>query len=180
MSLKTVVIGTLGLGILVTAIAILLSFTTGESQVPELIPTIVKLHQDRENPVEKAKDITRIDEIVVDIDNTAITDSWHSMLTCLKENCVPDDYFNFIMIIINEKSHELKYSNLVTNILITQRYWGTENIVEFSKALTAANTDVESLHDTAISGKWQQIVECNGECPEKDDLFFEMIGLLYK
>lgn len=178
MSLKTVVIGTLGLGILVTALAILLSFTTGESQTPELIPTIVKLYQDRDNSVEKAKDITKIDEIVTDIDNTEVTDAWLSMLDCLKETCVPDDYFNFIMIVINEKGHEIKYSNLLTNILITQRYWGTENIVEFSKALTAANTDIEALHNKAISSKWEEVVECNGVCPEKNDLFFQTIGLL--
>lgn len=178
MSLKTVVIGTLGLGILVTALAILLSFTTGESQTPELIPTIVKLYQDRDNSVEKAKDITKIDEIVTDIDNTEVTDAWLSMLDCLKETCVPDDYFNFIMIVINEKGHEIKYSNLLTNILITQRYWGTENIVEFSKALTAANTDIEALHNKAISSKWKEVVECNGVCPEKNDLFFQTIGLL--
>jgi hypothetical protein len=178
MSLKTVVIGTLGLGILVTALAILLSFTTGESQTPELIPTIVKLYQDRDNSVEKAKDITKIDEIVTDIDNTEITDAWLSILDCLKESCVPDDYFNFIMIVINEKGHEIKYSNLLTNILITQRYWGTENIVEFSRALTAANTDIEALHNKAISSKWQEVIECNGVCPEKNDLFFQTIGLL--
>jgi len=178
MSLKTVVIGTLGLGILVTAIAVLLSFTTGESQTPELIPTIVKLYQDRDNSVEKAKDITKIDEIVTDTDNTEITDAWLSMLDCLKEKCVPDDYFNFIMIVINEKGHEIKYSNLLTNILITQRYWGTENIVEFSKALTAATKDIEALHNKEVSAKWQEIIECNGECPEKNDLFFQTIGLL--
>ncbi|MBD3303869.1 hypothetical protein GF343_01890 [Candidatus Woesearchaeota archaeon] len=178
MSLKTVVIGTLGLGILVTALAILLSFTTGESQTPELIPTIVKLYQNRDNSVEKAKDITKIDEIVTDIDNPEITEAWLSMLDCLKETCVPDDYFNFIMIVINEKGHEIKYSNLLTNILITQRYWGTENIVEFSKALTAANQDIDALHNKAASSKWNEVVECNGVCPEKNDLFFQTIGLL--
>ena len=178
MSLKTVVIGTLGLGILVTAIAILLSFTSGESPTPELIPTIADLHQHRINSVEKAKDIAKIDEIVTDIDNTAITDAWLSMLDCLKEKCVPDDYFNFIMVVINEKSHDIKYSNLLTNMLVTQRYWGTENIVDFSKALTAANTDIEALHNKAVSDKWQEIVDCNGVCAEKDSLFFEIISIL--
>lgn len=178
MSLKTVVIGTLGLGILVTALAVLLSFTAGESTTPELIPTIVKLYQDKDNSVEKAKDITKIDEVVTDIDDTSVSEAWYSMLDCLKGTCVPDDYFNFIMIVINEKSHEIKYSNLLTNILITQRYWGTENIVEFSKALTAANTDIEALHDKTISAAWQDVVDCNGVCPEKNDLFFQMMGLL--
>jgi len=177
MSLKTVVIGTLGLGVLITAVAILLSFTGGPDQTPDLIPTIVKLYQHKDNSVEKAKDITKIDEIVTDMDNTAVTDAWLSMLDCLKEQCVPDDYFNFIMIVINEKSHDIKYSNLLTNILITQRYWGSENIVEFSKALTAANADIDVLHNKAISNKWDEIVACNGVCPEKNDLFF---GLLHE
>lgn len=180
MSLKTVVIGTLGIGILVTALAVLLSFTAGESQTPELIPTIVKLYQHRDNSVEKAKDITRIDEIVTDIDNPEITDAWLSLLECLKSNCVADDYFNFIMIIINEKGHEIQYSNLLTNVLITQRYWGTENIVEFSKALTAANEDIDILNNKAVSNKWDEIVNCNGVCPEKNDLYFDLIGLLYQ
>ena len=174
------VIGTLGLGVLITAVAILLSFTGGQNQTPDLIPTIVKLYQHTDNSVEKAKDITKIDEIVTDIDNTAVTDAWLSMLDCLKEKCVPDDYFNFIMIVINEKSHDIKYSNLLTNILITQRYWGSENIVEFSKALTAANTDIDALHNKAASDKWDEIVACNGVCPEKNALFFELLHELSK
>jgi len=180
MSLKTVVIGTLGLGVLITAVAILLSFTGGTDQTPELIPTIVQLYQHKDNSVEKAKDITKIDEIVTDLDNTQITDAWLSMLDCLKEQCVPDDYFNFIMIVINEKSNDLTYSNLLTNILITQRYWGTENIVDFSKALTAANTDIDTLHNKAVSDKWDDIVACNGVCAEKNDLFFQLIQTLYQ
>lgn len=179
MSLKTVVIGTLGLGVLITAVAILLSFTGGPDQTPELIPTIVQLYQHKDNSVEKAKDITKIDEIVTELDNTQITDAWLSMLDCLKEQCVPDDYFNFIMIVINEKSHAVQYSNLLTNILITQRYWRTENIVDFSKALTAANTDIDALHNKAVSDKWDDIVACNGVCAEKNDLFFQLIQTLY-
>ena len=178
MSLKTVVIGTLGLGILVTALAILLSFTSGTDQTPELIPTIASLYQHKADSVTRAKDITKIDEIVTDLDNPEITDAWMSLLDCLKENCLADDYFNFIMIIINEKSSDIKYSNLLTNILITERYWGTENIVEFSRALTAANTDIDALHNKEASDKWQDIVECNGACPEKNDLFFDMIQIL--
>ena len=178
MSLKTVVIGTLGLGILVTAVAILLSLTSGTDQTPELIPAIASLYQHKDDSVAKAKDITKIDEIVTDLDNPEITDAWLFLLDCLKENCLADDYFNFIMIIINEKSSDIKYSNLLTNILITERYWGTENIVEFSRALTAANTDIDALHNKEASDKWQDIVECNGACPEKNDLFFDIIRIL--
>ncbi len=179
MSLKTVVIGTLGLGVLITAVAILLSFTGGTDPTPDLIPAIVKLYQHTDNSVEKAKDITQIDDIVTDMDNTAITDAWLSMLDCLKEQCVPDDYFNFVMIVINEKSHKIKHSDLLTNILVTQRYWGTENIVDFSKALTAANADIDALHNKAVSDKWKEIVACNGVCPEQNTLFFELIQELY-
>jgi len=106
MSLKTVVIGTLGLGILVTAVAILLSFTSGTDQTPEMIPTIASLYQHKDDSVARAKDITKIDEIVTDLDNPEITDAWMSLLDCLKENCLADDYFNFIMIIINEKGEQ--------------------------------------------------------------------------
>ena len=121
MSLKTVVIGTLGLGILVTAVAILLSFTSGTDDTQELIPTIAALYQHKDDSVAKAKDITKIDEIITDMDQPEITDAWLSLLDCLKDKCIADDYFNLIMIIINEKSHRIQNSNMLTNILITQR-----------------------------------------------------------
>lgn len=179
MSLKTVVIGALGLGIIITALAVALSFFVGnQADVPTLLLNTIDLKQKLDDPVVRAKAVTNIDDAVRSLRNDAISESWQTVLSCLQQGCVPDDYFNFIAVVIQEKKEEAVNSDLIFNILIVQRYWGGENIVEFSKALAAANDEVEQLRSKAASDKWSDIVECNGACPEKDDLFFEMIKIV--
>jgi len=179
MSIKTVVIGVLGLGIIITALAVALSFLmANQADVPTVILNAIDMKQKLDDPVVRAKAVTNIDEAVKTLRNDAISESWQTVLSCLQQGCVPDDYFNFIAVVVQEKKEEVLSSDLIFNMLVVQRYWGGENIVEFSKALAASNDAIEQLGSKTASDKWAEIIACNGACPEKDNLFFDMIKIV--
>jgi hypothetical protein len=179
MSLKTIIIGALGAGIIITALAVLLGLMTGGASASDLILKTVNLRENIDDSVARAKDISMIDDMVNSIGNEAIAEGWQSMLGCLQTRCVADDYFNFILLVIQEEGDEACHSDLLTNVIVTHRYWGTnESIVEFSKALTFTNDAVESLGVRDVSKQWEEIVKCNGVCAQKDALFFNIVTLI--
>jgi len=51
-------------------------------------------------------------------------------------------------------------------------------LLEFSRALSMANEDIEELASKKTRNAWQDVVECNNTCPEKDDLLFDLIETL--
>ncbi|MEM4263472.1 MAG: hypothetical protein QW666_01070 [Candidatus Woesearchaeota archaeon] len=179
MSVKTVVIGVLGLGIIITALAVALSFLMeNQADASTLVLNVIDLKQKADDSVARAKAVTSIDKAVKSLHNEAISESWQTLLECLQKGCVPDDYFNLIAVIVQERKEEIANSDLIFNILVVQRFWGGENIVEFSKALAAANDAIEQLGSKTASNKWSEIIACNGTCKERDDLFFDMIKLI--
>lgn len=179
MSVKTVVIGVLGLGIILAALAVALSFFIGnQADASTLVLNVIDLKQKTEDPVARAKAVTSIDRSVKSLRNEAILESWQTLLGCLQQGCVPDDYFNLIAVIIQERKEEITNSDLIFNILVVQRFWGGENIVEFSKALASANDAIEQMQSRTASQKWDELVACNGVCEGRDSLFFEMIKIV--
>jgi hypothetical protein len=130
--------------------------------------------------VPRAALITQMDDNVRAIDNPAITAQWTVLSGCVAGSaCTQDDYFDFLLMIAMEEPDEVPNSELIVNLLTVNRYWGQpERIIEFSKALTVANDQVRALQMQAIEGKWQEVVRCDGKCPEYHDLFFELVRLL--
>ena len=66
---------------------------------------------------------------------------------------------------------------------MTYKYWGGEDVVKFSKALTTVDKTVDELGARTITDAWKKIVECDGKCPSKAQLYFdlieEIVGLNY-
>jgi hypothetical protein len=144
-----------------------------------LIESTIKLRGMTE-AVPRAALITEMDKNVQAIENSAITAHWALLSGCVASNsCTQDDYFDFLLIIAMEEPDDVPNSELITNLITVNRYWGQpEHIIEFSKALTAANDQVRALQMQAIDGKWQETVRCDGKCPEYHALFFELVRLL--
>lgn len=130
--------------------------------------------------VERASLITAMDSAVNGLENDAILAQWNTLTDCIAGNaCSQDDYFDFIMMVSLEKRKEIPNSELIVNVVTANRYWGDpEKIIEFSKALSDANSQIEALQLKTVRNKWQEIVYCDGKCPEFHQSFFEFIRLL--
>lgn len=132
------------------------------------------------NTVQRSELITQMDRTVQALESQAINAQWVSLSSCIASNaCTQDDYFDFLLMVAVERKDEVPNAGLIINAITVNRYWGSpEKIIEFSKAVSEANDQVERLGLQTVENKWREIVQCDGKCPEYHELFFEFIRLL--
>jgi len=130
--------------------------------------------------VERAQLISSMDERVKEIESDAIAAQWATLADCIAGDvCTQDDYFDFLLMVAVEKKDEVANSDLIVNVITVNRYWGnSEKIIEFSKALSDADGQVEALQLKTVRNKWQEVIYCDGKCAEFHQLFFDFIRLL--
>lgn len=175
------VIAVIGVMILFAAIFALVSVLSSNVTIQPLIQSTIKLRSNVADPVLRAKAITELNDIVQELDSPGINDGWTVMASCVPsaEGCSDDDFMNFIISAVNDREKDLTYGAVLKDIIITHRYWGdTENVIEFSQALTNVNTAINGMHASSALNAWNKIVECNGVCPEYDNLFFELVEVV--
>lgn len=157
--------------VIVVLVAVWLYLKTDDTQ--ELILNVVSLRKGPAEVVKKSALITKTNAIVRQIGNKRIQNDWDGLTECMPKGCTDVDYYNFIVTVITQK--KVKHTDLIYNLILTNKYWGTNEIVDFSQSLTKVNEDVERLGSREVSKKWNEIIECDGKCQDKDDLFFLMI-----
>ena len=86
-----------------------------------------------------------------------------------------------VLVVISAFEAEIPESDVLVNVIATSKYWDDgDNILEFSKALTLSNEQIEELDNRKAEGIWQDIVDCNNECSERNDLYFDLIKTIMK
>ncbi len=128
--------------------------------------------------LKKAKIISSTDSLIKKTNNKDVIEQWEKITSCLNEGCEDYQYFNFLIILITDYREEIPNSNLLMNILAVQRYWGTEEVIKFSKAMSFADEEIEKMQNREIKKKWEQAVACNNDCPDKNTLFLKLIQLI--
>lgn len=162
-----------GIVVLVVAVVLVVNVVRSEPPVKELILKNVEL-RNANVTVERAELVTTIDQIVADVGHEAVTDQWKRMLDCLPAKC-PDAAF-LDMALIVAVNFDLPESGVLVDVITTAKYWGNpEHMLEFSKALSSANEKIGEFEKRGVEKAWQKVVECNGECAEMNDLYFDLI-----
>ena len=101
------------------------------------------------------------------------------MTQCLGTSCPDEAYMDFVLVTVTVYEKELPESPLLINLIAVAKYWGDqEHILDFSKALSMANDQIDSLKNKNAHKAWEEIVQCNNTCNEKNDLFFELISAI--
>jgi hypothetical protein len=84
-----------------------------------------------------------------------------------------------VLVTVAQFEDQIPESAVLINIIATAKYWGNpEHLLDFSKAMSMANEQIELLDNRKVEKLWQLVVECNNACPEKNDLYFELIGTI--
>jgi len=179
MNTKTVVMTALSIGILIAAIALAYNIFSSKDVAQPLTTNVVELRNSVGDPVRKAKLVSNIDDLA-SYSTEAVQDHWAYMTECLPAGCADDEYLNMVLIISQEQEEEMPQAEVITNVVVAHRFWGGEDVVEFSRALSKASDSIDLIKSKQVRSKWNEIVECNGECSGMNDLFFEMILLLLK
>jgi len=160
--------------VLVTIVAIIALW--GGDSTDELMLNIVSLRKGPTEVVKRSALITRTNEIIDDIGNKRIKSEWDGLADCMTKGCTDIDYYNFLVTVITQKN--VKHGDLLYNLILVNKYWGTAEIIDFSQATTNVENEVKNLGSREVSKKWSEIIQCDGKCDDKDDLFFQMIKLV--
>lgn len=161
------------IGLLVIAAAAGIWFYTTDDSAGNIVLNVIALRKGPPELVKKSVLITTTNRLVEGLNNKRIQNEWNGLAECMSKGCSDIDYYNFIVTVITQK--RVQNSDLIYNLILTNKYWGTNEIIEFSQALTKVDDGVDTLGSREVQKDWSEILECDGKCPEKDDLFFQMI-----
>jgi len=120
--------------------------------------------------------VTETDNMIRDMDNRQLQGEWKALTSCMADSCSDTDFFNFITLVTQNTDIENKA--LIQNMILTYKHWDSEEIVRFSKALTAVTRGVEDTYSRSLDQKWKAILECDGKCDNENDLFFGAIKIV--
>lgn len=167
-----------GLALIILVIVAVWSYLSSDS-TQDLLLNVVSLRKGTSEVVKRSALISQTNKLVLNMGNRKIQSEWDSLAECMSRGCTDIDYFNFIVTVITQK--KVPNSELLYNIILTNKFAGTDEIVDFSQAVTMVNERVETLASREVSKKWNEIVQClqqDKQCTQKDDLFFQMIKLV--
>jgi len=174
----SIIAAIIGIVILAVTVVIIVKVMTGEPPIKAIIYKTSELRR-ATAPLERANLITDLDDLVVEANNDDVKEQWDRMTQCLAAGCPDEAYLDMILVTVAAFEQDIPESALLINIIATAKYWDKpENLLDFSKALSIANEQIQSLDNRKIEKIWTQIVECNGVCPEKNSLYFELIGAI--
>jgi len=142
---------------------------------PDIISNVLELRK-VESTVKKADLIAETDDLVDSLNNKNINAEWGSLTACLSVTCSNADFLNVVQTVAYEE--KIPRYELIINLVLTYKYWNSEEVVKFSKALTAVDKQLDELNIRVVSDAWKKIVECDGTCPNKAPLYFDLIGEL--
>ena len=129
--------------------------------------------------VATAERVTQIDAAVDAMQSTALGESWETLALCLARNCGANDFLEFIRTLAAEGAKSgMQHAQLIVDLITANKYWNSDNTVRFSEAVTAVDTSVNSLNQTALVSNWQAIVTCDGRCSTKTRLIFDFLQSL--
>lgn len=161
--------------IVIIAIIIVSNVAGGDPPVKSIILKTTDLRAASDDSVRRAQLISAIDTLVAKSGDENIDEQWARMTECLGTTCPDDAFFDMVFVSTNDHQADIKNADLILNILVVNRYWDTEEVVEFSKSLSEVDTQLQELGSRKAKGTWDDIVECNNECAERNDLYFELI-----
>jgi len=177
---RPIIISIVGIIIIAIAAVVIVNLVNGESPVQNLIYKSLEL-RDAKNAVDRADLITGLDELVAESNNPRVLDQWNKMLECLSSACPDEAFLDMVLVSVAEYETDVDHSALLINVIATAKYWDNpDHMLDFSKALSTADNQIQELKIRGIEKKWSQIVDCNGQCPEMYDQYFDLIKAIVR
>ncbi|MBW3019127.1 hypothetical protein KY329_03010 [Candidatus Woesearchaeota archaeon] len=161
--------------IIIIGIIIISKVAGGTPPVKSIILKTIDLRTSSADSVKKAQLVSALDTLVAQANDANIEEQWTRMTECLAAQCPDDAFFDMVFVATNEHQTDINNADLILNLLVVNRYWGSEEVVEFSKSLSEVDTQLQELNNRKAKSIWDDIVECNNACADKNGLYFELI-----
>jgi len=164
-----------GILVVVIAVVILIAVLTPDSNPSSLVSKAIDL-RNAKTPIERANLITSIDDEVANLGNGDVREQWDRMLSCLSDVCPDEAFLDLVLVTTAAYETEIPNSATIINAIATVKYWGQpEHMLDFSRAMSAANDQIDELDSRGVKKLWDQILACENTCAEKNDLYFALI-----
>ena len=165
----------LGIFILLIAVVVIAKVLGSDAPIKPIIQKSIELRK-ATGSVERASLISSLDDLIVQSDNEEVQSQWDRMTSCLSSSCPDEAYLDLILVVVANFESEIPESNVLINIIATAKYWDdSEHLLDFSRALSIANDQIDELDSKKARKAWDSVVECDNVCPEKFDLYFDLI-----
>ena len=109
--------------VLIVTVAYLLYPMFAKNDGPQIILNIIKLRTESQT-LSRSQLITETDDMVKSTKDRSLMGEWSTLTQCLPQGCPDDDYLNFIGLVTQQM--DIPNRDLIQNIIITYRYWGTD------------------------------------------------------
>ena len=167
------------LGLLLVVGAVIAGFYFFKVNTAQIVVNVVNLRSPMLGTVERSNLVSLTDDLISSVNNPKVSESWNRLIGCFDKGCEDKEYFAFLYTLVTEE--EVPHRVLLSNIIVIQRYWGTdENILTFSRALTDVHKGVSGLGSSKVNEIWDKVVDCDGKCVERNDLFFSLVKEVVK
>ncbi len=163
-------------GIFLSIVYMGFSAISSEPPYTNIILDAVALRNVKNDSVAMARYVSELD-VLVGKAKQEVKTHWTRIAECLP-SCEDDLYFDMIVAAAIEGTSAVPNAKLIADLVAANRFWGSEDVVEFSKALSAADAALNQMRSKLLDKQWQAIVACDGKCGEKNDLFFDLIRVV--
>lgn len=178
MRVKNVVTSVIGILVVIAAVITAAWFLRAPEPYPRLILDAVEIRSVGNNSLAKARIIDDLDNNMERVKDNAIVDEWDKLTSCLDAGCADDSLLDFILSVVITRPEKVPNARLVADVVVAGRFWGSGDVLKFSKAVTAANEAVAAFNAKSVDKKWDEIVACDGKCAEKNSLIFDEVKLI--
>lgn len=177
MGLKNIIVLAFAVGFFVSVIVLVSSLLSSESPYAKIIVNVIELRNLKDDSIGVAKLVSTTDRLVSGTGDE-LKMYWSRLTECLSAGCDDDIFFDVIVASALEGTDDVPHAKLVMDIVVTNRFWNSEEVVEFSKALAAADEGITGLRSKLLDKQWEAIITCDGTCAEKNNLFFDLIRIV--
>jgi hypothetical protein len=172
------ILAILGILVVIAAIFVIVKIVGADAPIKPIIQYGIELRNTNDT-IKKSELISKLDELIQQADNEDLTEQWQRMTGCLGTTCPDEAYFDLVLVVVSSYETDIPESATIINLIATNKYWGDpEQIVEFSKAMTLADEQIRDLKSRSAEKVWAEIIACNAVCPERNSLFFRLIGTI--
>ena len=178
MRAKNVVIISVGVIVLLAAIVLTAWFLQGAPPYESLILDAIDMRSVGNDSIVKARIIDDMDSHIGSVAEKEILGKWGEITACLNAGCSDDSLFDFMLSVVISRPDKVPNAKLIADVIVAGRFWGSDEVLKFSKALTAANEGIALLNSKELDKKWDGIVACAGSCAEKNSLIFDEVKLI--
>jgi hypothetical protein len=129
------------------------------------------------NTIKIAETLSWLNREIENYDIAEMKVSWQGIVGCAYQKCADSVYLSMIDT-MSIKSIAKGNNDAIHSLIETYNLWNGKNQIYFSESLSRTNGLLTALKSSQVDNAWQELVACNGVCPEFAEKTFGLIKVV--